>query len=122
MTWECINQRRFPRVNHKCRIIASVDERERVLETVTENIGIGGVCVFLEENLELFRKVSMEIYFEGEQTPIVCDGEVVWIVKRHPVKEGEACSFDTGIEFLTISDADKDHISSLVEDILQGKT
>ncbi|MEA3489329.1 MAG: PilZ domain-containing protein [Candidatus Omnitrophota bacterium] len=121
MIWEGINQRNFPRVSYKCRIRVSTDGREEVIETFTENIGAGGICVVLEKGFGLFEVVSLEIFIEDEANPILCEGTIVWVVKRHPVSHAEMTRYDTGIEFQNINQEDKDRISKLVEDILRSE-
>jgi Tfp pilus assembly protein PilZ len=121
MTWEGINQRKFPRVNYKCLIKVSTDGREELIEAMTDNIGAGGICVLLDKGFELFDVVSLEVFLGEAQAPIYCTGTVVWVVKKHPVRESEAVSYDTGIEFRDLPDGDRQRITELVEDILRSK-
>ena len=121
MTWEGINQRKFPRVSYKCLIKVTVQGREEVLETFTENIGSGGICVVLDRDFGLFETVGLEVYIENGDSPIKCSGTIVWVVRRHPTAKGEADHYDTGIEFQDIRDEDRDRITRLVQDILESE-
>lgn len=121
MMWEGINQRRFPRVNYKCRIRLSRESGNSVLDTQTENIGAGGICVVLEKDLQLFEPVSLEVFLDEKNSPISCGGTVVWVVKRHPMTQTGAFKYDTGIEFADITPEDKKRVSDLVEYILQAE-
>lgn len=121
MTWEGINQRKFPRVSYKCLIRVAKAGHEEVIETFTENIGSGGICVVLEKNFGLFETVAMEIFLDEAISSIKCHGTIVWVVKRHPVSKSELERYDTGIEFRDISDVDRESITRLVQDILESE-
>jgi len=114
MMWEGINQRQFPRANYRCRISVSSEAAEEAIQGVTENMGAGGVCLVLGKKLELFESVSLELFLDKADEPLVCEGSVVWVVKKHPADETELVTYDTGIEFHDISDDDRAHIEKLV--------
>jgi Tfp pilus assembly protein PilZ len=121
MAWEGINQRKFPRVSYKCLIRVIEEGVEEVIETFTENIGSGGVCVVLEKRLGLFEKVFMQIFIEEGTNQIECRGSVVWVVKRNNASSvGDI--YDTGIEFQDLKAEDRKRIAALVEDILESET
>ncbi len=122
MMWDGIDQRKFPRVNYKCRIRVSRDGKEEVIDTFTENIGAGGICVILDRDFGLFEEVALEIFLEDGDRPILCKGAIVWVVKRHPAVKTETVMYDTGVEFLDIADADRDRVDHLVQDILSAET
>jgi Tfp pilus assembly protein PilZ len=119
MIWEGINQRKFPRVSYKCLIRVSKDGREETIETYTENIGAGGICVILERDFGLFEDVSLEVFLEDGGNPIFCEGTIVWVVKRHPATQAEKVKYDTGVEFRDMADEDRVRISQLVESLLR---
>ena len=122
MMWEGINKRKFPRVNYKCLIRISKDrQEEEVIDTYTENIGAGGICVTLERGYDLFEKVSLEVHLGEDAEPVRCSGAIVWAIKSHPVHKWEKARFDTGIEFVDIKDDDRERISRLVDDIMQAE-
>ncbi|MFA6636110.1 MAG: PilZ domain-containing protein [Candidatus Omnitrophota bacterium] len=121
MVWEGINKRKFPRVSYKCLIRVTEEGVEDVIETFTENIGSGGICVVLEKRLGLFEKVFMQIFIEEGTNQIECRGAVVWVVKRsNSSLAGEA--YDTGIEFQDLKVEDRKRIGALVDDILESET
>jgi hypothetical protein len=117
--WNGINRRRFPRASYKCIItIKSIGEIPKIITTRTENIGMGGICVVLRDYLDLFKKVELEVLLENGAGPIRCNGSVVWVVKKtDPVNKNEI-SYDTGIEFVDIKQADKTRLGNIVEKIL----
>ena len=121
MIWEGINKRKFPRVSYKCLIRVSAEGVEEVIETFTENIGSGGICVVLEQRLGLFEKVEMNIFIEEGVPAIECRGTIVWVVGRQHSSKFEIDLYDTGIEFQDIKPEDRKRISTLVEDILESE-
>ncbi len=122
MIWEGINKRKFPRVSYKCLIRVFREGDGEVIETFTENIGSGGICVALEKRLGLFEKVEMRIFIEEGTSPVECLGVVVWVVRKHDQKNKEKNLHDTGIEFQDISEEDRKRIARLVDDILESET
>ncbi|MFC1548528.1 PilZ domain-containing protein [Candidatus Omnitrophota bacterium] len=122
MIWDGINQRKFPRVSYKCLIRVSKDGKEELIDTFTENIGAGGICVVLDKEFGRFEAVALEIFLSDGESPILCDGTTVWVVKRHPTVESEKVTYDTGIEFTEMSEQDRERVARLVEDILKSKT
>lgn len=121
MTWEGMDQRRFPRVSYRCLIRVSGNGKQKKIKTFTENIGAGGICVILEKDFGLFNDVSLEVYLGENESPIFCKGTIVWVVKRHPVSCSETAKYDTGIEFKDIVAKDKKRIFQLVQNILEAK-
>lgn len=122
MTWEGIDQRKFPRVSYKCLIHVTKEGREEDIETQTENIGTGGICVELDRDFGLFEVVSLEIFLKEGEDPIKCNGTTVWIVRKHPVGPSEPIMYDTGIEFRDISDEDRVRVTDLIQDILEARS
>lgn len=116
--WEGINQRKFPRVSYKCLIRINKDSGQELIDTFTENVGAGGICVVVDRDLGLFEKVDLEIFLTDSDEPIKCGGSVVWVVKRHAKSGGELELFDTGIEFVDIKDKDVKRVEGLVQNIL----
>jgi hypothetical protein len=121
MIWDGIDKRRFPRVNYKCLIRLSREGQEEVIETHTENIGAGGICVAIEKGFELFDPVSLEVHLSEGEKPIACNGTIVWVVKNHPIAKREKVTYDTGIEFTDIPEEDRERVSRLVDEIIKAE-
>lgn len=117
--WSGINRRKFPRANYKCLIDIKKRGSSKSISTHTENIGIGGICVIIKDNLGLFQGVNLEIFLEDEKTPIRCAGTAVWIVKKRPEKKEDSYSYDTGIEFVDLDDNQRERIAKIVDYILK---
>jgi c-di-GMP-binding flagellar brake protein YcgR len=117
--WDGINRRKFPRANYKCLITIKKRLNSRTISTQTENIGAGGICVIIKDDLGLFQGVDLEIFIEnGSMPPIKCGGTVVWVVKKATGKKGSYV-YDTGVEFIDIRPEDRDRVTEVVEEILK---
>jgi hypothetical protein len=118
--WRGINNRRFPRANYKCLITIGRVGAKKSLLTHTENIGVGGICVSLDEGLGVFSEVSIELALKDGRPPIRCRGNVVWVIKSQMVKNAvHITKFDTGIEFIGLAEADRERIEMVVEQVVQ---
>lgn len=114
--WDGINRRKFPRIHYKCLIYIKKANSTKTISTHTENVGAGGICVILNEDLGLFQGVSLELALEnGTPSNITCSGTIVWVIKKHPVKEKDAIQYDTGIEFVDINKEGENRILKIVE-------
>ncbi|MBI5143527.1 MAG: PilZ domain-containing protein [Candidatus Omnitrophica bacterium] len=119
--WNGINRRKFPRANYKCLITIKRRLTAKTIATQTENIGAGGICVIIKEDLGLFQGVDLELHLEDNRPPVKCGGTVVWVVKKsEPGKKG-AYLYDTGIEFIDLRPEDRERVSEVVEEILKSQ-
>jgi len=117
--WNGINRRKFPRANYKCLISIKRRLTSKTISTHTENIGAGGICVLVKEDLGLFQGVDLELYVDDATPPIKCEGTIVWVVKKSEPKQKGIYLYDTGVEFIDIRPEDRDKVSALVEEILK---
>lgn len=114
--WNGINRRKFPRVHHKCTLHIKKNDSEKMILTTTENLGEGGICVVLKEDLGLFQGVNLELELnDGESSSVSCSGTVVWVIKKRiPERMHEMC-YDIGIEFVDMGDESKQRISKIID-------
>ena len=117
--WNGINRRKFPRANYKCLISIKRRLTEKTISTHTENVGAGGICVLIKEDLGLFQGVDLELFLEEGNPPIKSGGTVVWVVKKSEPKQKGAHIYDTGIEFIDIRPSDREKLTEAVEEILK---
>lgn len=120
MSWEGLDRRKFPRVMYPCMVKATTTEGEQLtFLTHTENIGIGGLCVILKNEVALFTAVDMEVDLLDLSENITPRGKVVWIVRRKAIEEVKPLFFDVGIEFTQIAKRDherlKENLKRLIE-------
>src|SRR3989338_3882534 len=111
--WNGINRRKFPRANYKCLIAIKKRLTSKSIATQTENIGAGGICVIIKDDLGLFQGVDLELYLDEARPPIKCGGTVVWVVKKSDPKHKGTYSYDTGIEFIDIRPEDREKVSEI---------
>lgn len=119
--WNGINRRKFPRANYKCTIVIKKRLNARSISTRTENIGAGGICVIIKDDLGLFQGVDIELFLDDGKGPIKCGGTVVWVVKKTDVKQKAAHLFDTGLEFVDMRPEDRERTTDIVEKILRSQ-
>ena len=119
--WNGINRRKFPRANYRCTIGIKKRLTSKEISTHTENIGAGGICVIIKDDLGLFQGVDIELNLDDNKTPIRCGGTVVWVVKKTDPKHQGAQFYDTGIEFIDIRPEDRDRVTDVVENILKSQ-
>ncbi len=119
--WQGMDRRRFPRARYRCKIIVVRRRHKDTFNTFTENIGLGGVCVVLDKELEKFSEADLSIFFDDGQPPLSCIGRIVWVVKREAGDKEKIKEFDTGIEFVNLKDKDKLRIERIVEEWLESE-
>ena len=111
MMWEGAEKRKFPRGTFLCKIAMS--SAARWLVTHTENISAGGVRVILEEKINPFTSVELEIFFERDKSTKF-KGKVAWSkVIVNPI-QNEPLLYDTGIEFAVMDSSTREYIRRLV--------
>lgn len=117
--WNGINRRKFPRANYKCTIVIKKRLNAKTISTETENIGAGGICVIIKDDLGLFQGVDIELFLDDGKGPIKCGGTVVWVVKKTDQKQKSVHLFDTGLEFVDMRAEDRERTTDIVEKILR---
>ena len=114
MAWAGLNQRQFPRVNTRCDILIH-HRLGGAIQACTQNLGIGGACVILKQELEKLSTVRLRLTLKSEAAPIACEGRIVWIVRSKEPSSGKV-TFDTGIEFLNLKLDEQERITSFIQD------
>jgi hypothetical protein len=103
--WDGFDQRKFPRIQVKCTVTLKLSTHVRSIRAVTSNIGLGGICLLLDEVLERFLPVKVKLELEKGRSRLECEGHVAWSVVSRTSK-GRKSLFDTGIEFKSIAPDD----------------
>jgi len=113
-----LNRRKFPRITYPCLIVIrnGFDENNKsnTLLTHTENVGIGGVCITLKEDVKVFSSVDIELDLLDLENHICCCGKVVWSVQRKN-DSNKIQLFDVGIEFADLANEDESRLGKIVE-------
>lgn len=76
------NRRKYPRANYPCQLtLWLIDGGNETILANTSNIGLGGLCVFLTQDLKVGQKVDIQLNFLDTTTPFKCRGTVVRSLK-----------------------------------------
>jgi c-di-GMP-binding flagellar brake protein YcgR len=113
MVWQGFESRKFPRVKAECHIYIEESTEATPLETVTENVGAGGLCAILDKALPRFSHVKVRLNLRDGSEPIRCNARVVWSVERHEWKATQP-SHDTGMEFIDLSPEERSRIEKFI--------
>jgi hypothetical protein len=95
--------------------VISSDGKQQQFLTHTENVGLGGLCVTLRNEIKLFTPVEMEIDLLDIGELIKAKGKVVWNVRRKSVEKIKPMFHDTGIEYTEISKRDQDRLRETLQ-------
>ena len=124
--WEGLNRRKFPRVNYPCLVVIrnnnEGDDKSNVILTHTDNVGIGGVCVILKQDVKMFSEVGLELDLLDLGEHICCNGKVVWNVQRKSESPEKPLFFDIGIEFSDIAGEDQKRLERIVDRLVKNNT
>ena len=112
--WDGFNKRKFPRLHLACEVVIHPQGKERAVKTTTENVGMGGVCVMLDEPLERFDRCKVSLELKDGEPPVQCTGKSVWIIPNREFK-AVTKTYDTGIEFLDLDDFSRQRLRSFLK-------
>ena len=119
MDWSGTDTRRGVRVAFECVVIVEKKETSLVFRTQTENISVVGICVILERGLLKNTPVGIELFLPNDPIPIICGGKVAWSIKRGQYAKKRPLHFDTGLEFIDITQEDKSRLKRIIEELLE---
>jgi len=118
--WEGLDRRKFPRINYPCLIV--IYNSENAPETIlthTENIGVGGICVILKQNIEIFSSVRLEIDLLDMGEHLQCQGKVIWNVQRKRKSNEKSLFYDIGIEFEGIANKERQRLDTVIRRVVK---
>lgn len=95
--WDGFNKRKFPRISLDCQVSVSPQGKMKILNSKTENLGAGGVCLITSEEVSRFDRCHFKIEMPGSEA-IDGKGKVVWVIPRKVAKDPQT-TYDVGIEF-----------------------
>ncbi len=111
MGWAGLDQREFPRYSARCDI--TISDGGETLKSKTQNVGVGGVCVLLNKELQKLSQVKLHLVMDESMRPIECEGRIVWMIPSKELASPKK-HYDTGIEFLNLDPKDRDRIEVFV--------
>jgi len=113
-------RRRFVRLDTRLPVTYRVLPSAKAKQSVTKDIGGGGVCVFVSELLTPGTHLQVEIAVPDQERPIAFTGEVVWCEQYEIIgKTQRERSVEAGVKFVQIDPNDQHAIMRYVILILQ---
>ncbi|MCM8824320.1 MAG: PilZ domain-containing protein [Candidatus Omnitrophica bacterium] len=104
-------RRRFLRLNVSVCVEYSILGEEEVKSDFTHDIGGGGICLIVYDNIiEENTILKLSIHLPDDTKPIKALGRVVW----QRAIPSTVLRYDLGIEFIEISPEDRQRISEYV--------
>ncbi|MFH1858503.1 MAG: PilZ domain-containing protein [Candidatus Omnitrophota bacterium] len=104
-----LGRREHPRLRHNVPIRFGREESNSQ-DSLTKDLGGGGVRLLSRDFLPVNSKVKIEFFLEPASEALQAVGRVVWVQKL-----AYSYQHDVGIQFLDISDITRKRISSFVE-------
>lgn len=111
--WDGFNKRKFPRLHLTCEVLIQALSKNKAFKATTEDIGLGGVSVMLEEPLERFDRCKISLELKDGEPPVQITGRSVWVIPSRDPRSTKK-SFDTGIEFLDVDEFSRKRLQSFL--------
>lgn len=97
-------RRRFTRAELPPRLAIDLLRPDRQLSVDAVNISEAGLCMRLEERLEVRSLVNLQLTpsrtpANRAAKPVRCEGRVAWVIQRLDLRDTPPFLFDVGIEF-----------------------
>lgn len=109
-----IEKRRFLRLAVSVDVEYSILEEEALpKESVTKNIGAGGICLIVYKKVDVGSLLSLELRLPEHYSVIEAKGRVVWS-SSFRIEGDRRDRYDLGIEFTQISESDRQKLSQYV--------
>ncbi len=117
--WNSFENRNFVRIKKECGISVKTPDKSEVFHSVTENLGIGGLCANLSQPLEPFSEVYIKLILKPDMEPFECKARVAWSIKHHDFNP-KLVHYDVGFEFLEISAEKRLILEKFLSEITNG--
>ena len=104
MTTEPVTEKReSPRLPFDGQTLIRTGDHTTFTPCEPRNVSIGGMCLRLDEEIELQSEVEVQIVTSDGPQPIQCHGRVNWTTARLDVRAQPPIPYDVGIEFTGLS-------------------
>ena len=77
----------------------TLQSQER-FEADSVNLSEGGLCVRLEQTLDIHTRVALRVFADSRKRPVECVGRVAWVVQRLDLRDVPPFLYDIGLEFV----------------------
>jgi len=79
---------------------SSSDSFSDRFEADSVNLSEGGMCVRLQQALDIHARVTLRLFPEPRKKPLECAGRVAWVIQRLDLRDAEPFVYDIGVEFV----------------------
>ena len=109
------DKRRFVRLNVFVDVVYNrIPPAEKEKLSLTKNIGKGGICLIVYEELKVSEMLDLKMFFPEEDTLIHAIGKVVWTKEFLIGGMSQGKRYDVGIEFIKIKEEEADKLNKYV--------
>lgn len=96
-------RRHAGRVQLQGRVELAVAHRPMPVSGNTVNLSEGGLCVRVQESLDVKAPVTLKFFAQPRSRPVECAGRVAWVVQRLDLRTVPPFLYDVGVEFVRTS-------------------
>jgi hypothetical protein len=107
-------RKRFPKVQIPCRV--KIGSAAEFLMVHTENVGPGGIRIFLAASIVKGTQIKIEMFLEPGYI-LKNTGFVVWAIKDPIAEKTTMDKYDIGIQFDSLTEDNKKKLYELVDKI-----
>jgi len=93
-------RRRLPRVDFSGRVELDMPVSQRRLNADSINFNEGGICVRVQEVLEISSQVRMRLFAQSLARPLEFGGRIAWVIQRLDLRDIPPFLYDVGVEFV----------------------
>ena len=112
-----IQKQRYPRALYRCTVSLWTSEGPVRVNCFTKNVSTGGLCIVMQDQLDVSQQVRLQIHIEDSLPPVVCEAVVRWtLAYRMNVPPSPSTRYETGFEFCEISPTDRARIEKVVSE------
>lgn len=122
--WEGNERRCYVRIDIDLPVRYTIPRGSVNLDAIkTKNISVGGICMTLNEKLNMHEILALEIELPEGPMPVMVKGEIVWV--REDIaqsRKDEIRHFDIGIEFRELLSKDRDRLFKFIKEHRKTKS
>jgi c-di-GMP-binding flagellar brake protein YcgR len=116
-------RRKFPRFNFLVDVSfkkKAAFKKEKL--SITKNISGVGVCLISYEELKVDDNLELKVFMPETKKPMKVMGRVAWVREFVIGDPQQGKRYDVGVEFLGLSEEDKEKINQHLFTLSTGKT
>ena len=104
-------QRQFVRLDTRLEVNYTRLPSAKSAETITKNIGGGGICFFANEVLKTGDQLQVSMKLPDREQPVHCTGEVIWSEEYETIGKSERKrAIEVGMKFIEIAPKDREAV------------